>query len=306
MKRRLEWIRKRRCRIVSLSVLLCLAAFFLWEGSTCREEADCYLRNCTIRAEGAAFDPGWIRETMQLQNDQTEGEKAAKEAGSDPFAAWTELNRETVSVSNGETGVVSDVIVVYGPSHCLLPIGKNLFPEDDQGCILGVELAEELFGGRQAEGQQLFWREKNWMVRGIVEEPSHFLMVQGMQLLDEVSFDRICISLSNQQEGKELGDKWISQYGLSARTVRFDHQYGFGWLTELIPSRWSDFEGWKQNLEEHQKEVELVKNTDKSVIEAVGIDRYNRGLFCSIIGVLCIVFLLWQVVQRHDTWEESK
>lgn len=296
MRKRFEWIRERKKGIIKTTVLLCLAVLFFWQGSEARQAADCFFRNFTIQSEGEAWDCEWIRKAIQQQYFLTEGEDTEEGEGGESFAVWTELAKETVSIGNGGNERISDVIVVYGSSYCLLPIGKNLFPEDAKGCILGAGLAEELFGGHQAEGQQLFWRGKNWTVRGVVEEPSHFLMVQGTEFVDSVSFDRISIARSGEEDGKNQGDKFISRHGLSARTLRFDHWYGWGWLAEMIPSRWSDFDGWKQNLETHQKEVEFVKNTDKSVIEAVGIEKYNWSLFCLIGGVLCLFLVFWLTV----------
>lgn len=292
MRKRLEWIGERKYWIIKATVLSCLAVFFLWEASKSRQAADCFFQNSMIRSEGGAWDSEWMRKAIQQQYFPTEDEETEEGEGSESFAVWTELAEETVSTGNGGNERISDVIVVYGSSYCLLPIGKNLFPEDAEGCILGTGLAEELFGGHQAEGQQIFWRGKNWTVRGVVEEPSHFLMVQGTEFVDSVSFDRISIACSGEEDGKDMGDEFISRHGLSARTLRFDHRYGWGWLTEMIPSRWSDFDGWKQNLETHQKEVEFVKNTDKSVIEAVGIEKYNRSLFCLAVGVLCLFIVL--------------
>lgn len=292
MRKRLEWVKKRKYWIVKTMILLGLAVVFLWEGGKSRQIADCFFQNITLRAESAAFDSEWIRKTIQQQRVQGEGEGTEEEENGESFAVWTELTEETVSRDYGGRESISDVIVVYGPSYCLLPIGKNLFPEDADGCILGAGLAEELFGGRQAEGQQLFWGGKNWTVRGIVEEPSHFLMVQGTECVDTVSFDRISLNRSGQEDRKGQGEEFISQYGLSARMLRFDHRYGFGWLKEMIPSHWSDFDGWKQNLETHQKEVEFVKNTDKSVIESAGIEKYNKGVFCSVISLLCLVLIM--------------
>lgn len=300
MRKRWEWKRKRKYRIALLAVLLCLAVFFLWEGSKFRQEGNGFFQNLTIRAEGMAFDAEWVKETIQQHDILTEKKGAEEGESSESFAAWKELTEESVSISNGGGGSSSDVIVVYGPSHCLLPIGKNLLPEDVEGCIVGSELAEELFGGHQAEGQQLFWRGKKWTVRGVVEEPSHFLMVQGTELADSLAFDRISLACSGQMDAKERGEKFINQYGLSAHVLRFDHRYGWKWLAEMIPSRWSDFDGWKQNLERHQKEVEIVKNMDKSVIEAAGIERYNRGFVCSVAGLLCFAILFWNGIRNKE------
>lgn len=273
-------------------ICLCAALLFLWKGNDYGETANTFFGNVTIRAEGGTFDTGWIREMIR-QNDSLTGNEEAygeQERDSETFAAWTELENETISDEMGGKIVVSDVIAVDGPSYCLLPIGKNLFPQDVNGCIIGRELAEELLGSCRAEGQPLLWRGKTWTVRGVVEEPTHLFMVQTSGLGETMSFDRISIVLSGQDDRRLTGERFVNRYGLSARTLRFDHCYGFRWLTELIPARWSDFDGWKQNWEQHRQAVSLVESSEKSCIEAVGIRNYKKRNIFFVLSF--IIFFL--------------
>mgnify|MGYP007067134727 FL=1 len=188
-------IRKRR--IVAAGVCFCLAALFLWMASVLGNRAESYFRNISVRAETRGFEAEWINSAIKQQEISKVGEGESELEDRETFAVWTELKNESVSAMDGGKSSVTNVIAVYGPSHCLLPLGKNLLPEDKEGCIIGVELAEELFGTHLAEGQQLEWAGKTMIVRGVLREPEHFLMVEASGFRDAITFDRINITPSD-------------------------------------------------------------------------------------------------------------
>ncbi len=292
-------IRKRR--IVAAGVCFCLTVLFLWMGSVSGNRAGSYFRNISLRTELQEFDAEWINSAMMQQGGPEDGEGESQPEDKETFAVWTELKNELVSVMEGGKSTVTDVIAVYGPSHCLLPLGKNLLPEDKEGCIIGEGLAEELFGTNLAEGQQVEWMGRTMTIRGVLREPGHFLMAEASGFWDAVTFDRINITLSDDQDRTLAGERFINRHGLAARELQWNHRYGWKWLAEMVPAKWSDFEGWRENFQKHKKAVELVKNTEKSTIESEGIRYYDRKLLFELSGILfCGLFVrnIWYIIRK--------
>lgn len=237
-----------------------LAGAFFVAGFICRERASDFLQNITFF---------------------TEGETGNSEAG---YTAWTECKQETVKeTASGRTAVL-DVTAICGPSRCVLPVGPNVSEGDDKGCIIGEETAEELFGIHLATGQKLTWRNRTWTVRGVVEKPSRLLMVQALDMAGELVFDRVSTSLSDKDDRRLTVQRFIRNSGISGSELRWDYLYDTGWLLELIPGKWSDFPGWKQNFKQYRSSREMLKQTERSTIEAESLSMKECGAICIVVG----------------------
>jgi tryptophan 2,3-dioxygenase len=69
----------------------------------------------------------------------------------------------------------------------------------------------------------------------------------------------------------------------------------------MVPAKWSDFEGWRENFQKHIKAVELVKNTEKSTIESEGIKYYEQRLLFELLGILfCGLWVrnMWYIIRK--------
>lgn len=293
--------RIRKLIVVAVSVLL--IAVLLAVGRDQHRKGSVYLKNLTLQAEKEGFDIAWLKETFRHvpeQNDDEEDRDTNTRKYS--FAAWTQCRKESIHSESGGRGCSADIIVVYGASGCVFPVGRNILASDPAGCILGKKLSEELFGSDHAEGQKLVWQDHEWTVRGIVEEPSELCILQAGDLADQLVFDRISLVMKAGDDRRQAGEEFILQQGLSAHTLRFDHLYGMGWLNEMIPSDWSDFDGWKQNLEEHGKAVKLAKTTERTVIEETGLSHQRWGRIFLASGIVFSMIGLGVIRRR---WRKS-
>lgn len=268
-------------------VCLFLAAACFLAGRYLHNRGNDFLKYLAVEAEGEGFESQWIKSFFAEKPDGSDTDGPAEERIS--FAAWTELWNETVFEASGGRSSNTKVIAVCGESYSILPFGKKLTEKDSSGCILGKGLAEKLFGDIPAEGQELLWKGQKWVVRGVVSEPSDFVMAEAVGIADEIHFDRINIILGKNEDRQLKGESFISQYGLLAHVLRFDYLGGVSWLKEMVPGKWSDFDGWKQNFREQKKAKELVENTRKSVVESVGFDYWKKGRRLFLCG---IVFLM--------------
>ena len=110
------------------------------------------------------------------------------------------------------------------------------------GCLLGKETAEKLFGSRDVDGLSLRYGERELTVRGVFDAPGEMVVVAADS--DSECFGRIAMRSAQQlPEGLAAG-RFIAEYGLDARQVRYDI-FGADYLQGMIPGKWSDFDGRK-------------------------------------------------------------
>lgn len=261
-------------------VCLILAVTFLVTGGRWREEGKGYLKNLTIQEDGEGVDVLWLKSVMQQTKGQEDGECPYT------FAAWKQLKKEAVSTELGGRKCEADVLAVCGPSDCLLSFGKNLAIEDACGCIVGRKLAEELWGRGDNQGKKMRWRERDWTVRCVVEEPADLLMVQASEMDDEISFDRLSLSVKEGEDKQICGETFLNEYGLAGYALRFDYEYGFAWLKEMIPGRWSDYSGWAKNFKSYREAKARVSQAEKTCIEELGLEYKKKGGVFILFGIL--------------------
>lgn len=276
---------------LSLSILCIIISAVFWVVGKCSaERGKDFFRNLTIQADATKFTQSQLQSMLTEQETKDPTEKIFSLAG------WTEQKNEIITRYDGGSSTEADVITVCGSSYCLLPYGKNLCYSDKEGCIIGRKLAQELFGDSSVRGQKLTWQGKTWTVRDVLDEPAHLVMVQAQQESDELLFDYINISLDKNDDRKLTGENFILQNNLSAHILRWDYLYEFSWLTEMIPGKWSDFDEWKQNFENHRKAVNLVKNAEKTSIQSTGTQYQKKGRWLIILGLLSIAGALFFLV----------
>ena len=256
--------------ILTVSGML-LAALLFAVGKDQRIRGDRFLKNVTIQAEGEGFE---ISRDPSGQDDS--------------FSAWTQCRKEPLKSGSGRT-CDADVIAVNGDSGCVYPAGTNLPASDPGGCIIGKKLAEDLFGSDHAMGEKLVWREREWTVRAVVEEPSELCMLQASGIKDQLVFDRISIAVPEEDDRRKAVEEFVVSQGLDAHALRWDYLYGAEWFLEMVPSDWSDFDGWGENLKQRNKAVKYAKTAEKSAIEESGLSYRRRGVIFYAAGFFCVM-----------------
>lgn len=280
MKQKLKGIARNGISVCGIV----FALIFLMLGRYWSEKGEPYVKNLTIQEEGQKIEAAWLRSGLcsVMQGEDAENEEQTKYT----FAAWKQLKKEAVTTELGRKNSYVDVLAIYGSSHCILPIGKNLSVEDHSGCVIGRELAEELFGGTQLEGSSIRWREREWVVRGVIEEPSDLLVVQASDIMEDISFDRINLVAKEGQDKRQLEEEFVGSAGLSAHALRWDYLYGLHWLREIIPGKWSDFAAWEQNFKTYQEAVNEAKMAERNSVEELGLECKKKGGVFTVLGIL--------------------
>lgn len=305
----ISFVRKktRIKRILPATVCIILAIICITRGRSWSREGKCLSQSLTIQSEEGSFSGEWLQSAFaeHTQPEETSNSLDTKRS----FAAWGEWKGEFIAGKNGGRKGSGDVIALCGPSRCLLPIGKNLTPQDKNGCIIGQKLAEELFGGSRAEGQKITWQGGTWTIRGVVQNPARLLMVQvggRAGLMKKLHLNRINISMEDGEDRHLAGENFIQQNSLTAQMLRWDYLSGISWLREMVPGQWSDFDGWKENFQKQGEAARLARETWKSSIEAWGLGCRKKGGRLSLAGVFLLVLGMGVLVTGSDHSQPTK
>ncbi len=282
---------KKTVKVLIIVTVMTLTALLFAAGRYMGNKGERFLKNLTLQSAGQCFDVS-----------------AKKDDGNVSYSAWTQCRKETLQSEFGRS-CDADVIAIYGDSGCVFPIGANLPAEDTEGCIIGEKLAEDLFGSGHAAGGKLFWREQEWTVRRVVEEPAELCLLQASGMKEQPEFERISITVKEGDNRRKVFEEFTLNQGLSAHALRWDYLYGAKWLLEMLPSDWSDFDGWKKNLQEWSRAVKLAKTAERSAIEEAGLNYRKRALFCHISGIICVItglVIMWRTGTKKNADKEGK
>ncbi|MCI8991314.1 MAG: ABC transporter permease [Eubacterium sp.] len=306
--------RKAMAKISLCLSVICLGTAFAFFGMAAAygKKAENFSHTVTIWSQGAGFDADTIR---GIDKDPEREEI---------FAAWKEIPDSILSAAESGRTYRADVILLYGSSYCVMPYGKIMDKEDTEGCLIGKKTAEELFGSHRVEGQKLIYGNRTLTVRGVTEEPENLLLCEALLTSEagagnssesrnyfagtgdvfaepEISFDRISFFAGDVKEGRRIAEDFRNRYGLNADIVRFDFYQNLSWFPDLIPGKWSDFSGWKENLEMHKKQKEQVGRLTKSCLETEYLLCLRERNLCFLFGVfglaICsviFVFGIWK------------
>lgn len=107
-----------------------------------------------------------------LSTEQIE-EYAKKEPGLE-ITAWEMQKEQNICYPEMGRQTSGTVITLYGNMARVLPIpmkyGGFTFVGDISGCVISTGLARKLYGAEDVVGNQIIYEEKEWSVRGVVEE----------------------------------------------------------------------------------------------------------------------------------------
>lgn len=199
-----------------------------------------------------------------------EAQKLGEKESGFLFAVWGELSGETVSDPDMGRRTQTDVIVFYGSPEAALPTGAALSKGDTSGCLIGEQTAWELFGSSGVVGEEICIGGGTRTIRGVIGMPGSCVLVFGTgetaadgEEWERLRFDRVTACI-NQEADKE---QFALQQGLNASLLRLDYLLDFDWLAELVPGKWSDFSGWKENWKDKQQDFELIMQVHKNSCE---------------------------------------
>lgn len=198
------------------------------------------------------------------------------------FVAWQEYHVCLITDSDGAHKITADVMEISGSSELLLPYGAILHETDKEGCLLGQELAEKLYGSHNARGNTLYYDGKLFIVRGVLKEPANILIVENNNA--QADFRRITLATENGKSKGRTAEQFIGRYGLVAEQLRYDILEE-AYLLELVPGKWSDFSQLRQNLIRIKTDVGRLLTIEHSHIEELWLKKIGGTAIELFIGL---------------------
>lgn len=266
-------------------VLLCLfaAGFFGVQSFKAGEKADSLWQNVTI----------CMAEELSVEDVGNLWDKVSDAAAEDDgkafgFTAWKEQIDQTVTDPDLGRSVQTHVVSLYGSSESVLPVAPVLDADDAAGCLVAKNTAWQLFGSTDVVGQTICVDTNVYTIRGIVMIPATgvYVQIRGNESVHkQMKFNRLTLGVADT----ESGNQFLSEYALTGRVIRSDNLLDVTRYTELIPGKWSDFDGWKQNWKRLQQEIRQNRMMRKTTIEDTCEKWYHTRIQDLLLEVLCVL-----------------
>lgn len=179
--------------------------------------------------------------------------------GSAAFTVWGELQDMTVADPDLGSKVQTNALVLDGSSELVLPLAPVLPAGDTNGCLIGEQTAWELFGSTQVKGDTILIGNQTRIIRGVVSLPQSGVVIEGSvngitgSGTDTAEESRYYNRITVEGGKVEDAELFLMQVGLEGKVLRMDYLRSLHWLTELIPGKWSDFSGWKENFKQKKR-----------------------------------------------------
>lgn len=187
------------------------------------------------------------------------------------FTAWREDAGAVVTDEDGGRSTEVTLVSLCGSSELLISYGTVLQESDTSGCLIGEQAAEELFQTREAEGLTVVCGGKSLTIRGVLSEPENVLVCQETKE-DGVFFRAVLQTagsggLTTGQSARAAAEAFLGRHGLDGMIIEKTNESPFSALLELVPGKWSDFPGWKENLAEAVNTKRKAEALPESIFE---------------------------------------
>lgn len=251
-----------------------LAVLFLGMGSLEVQRAAPLAENISLVCGESGITAEEIAEMREQEREKEDGME---------FTAWTRRRQARITDADRVRSTYVEAMEINGSSELLLPYGKILHEDDQEGCILGEGAAWELFGSRNVQGLTLCYGERELTIRGVLHTPEHLIMVETDERDD--SFQRITLKTQEGIPRKLSAERFSDRYGLDVTQICFTLLSGER-LLELIPGKWSDFSGWGENVSALWRDAVFFISVEKSSLELVWLALWGKALLWIAAGIL--------------------
>lgn len=260
----------KKISLLLFVIAMVASVFFFANASKAGQNADSVWQNVTISVKGFAME---------------DAQKVRMQEGCPAFTAWTEKEGQTVTDPKLGKSIQTNIVYLSGSSELVLSAEPVLSTQDENGCLVAVHTAWELFGSVEVVGQKIKVDHQIRMIRGIVNAPQTGIYMQASASMENVSFQRITL------EGKdtEAGNNFLLRYGVDGTVIRMDYLRSLKSLTELVPGKWSDFDGWKANWRLREAGLRYIRKMHKFDIEYYYENQCQMYVFEMGLGILCIL-----------------
>lgn len=158
--------------------------------------------------------------------------------------------------------------------------------------------AWKLFGSTSVTGLQICVDHQTRTIRGVVQQPGNGVYLQGKDQKKKV-FCRLTLASDKMEEAQNF----LLQYGLTGHVLRMDYLRSWQTLSELVPGRWSDFSGWKENVQTRKQQLRQIAKMRKTGIEyyyETQCRRYKADRCGTFVCLAGSIFVGYQYTHRKS------
>lgn len=271
MRRSVRWAVSSVCLMGA--VVLGLLGSVSWEKSALMETGITLTAEnnygAWVETEGNSSGEITLAQARHIRETEIEKENPVD------FTAWRGEEKGTVTDEEGLRSAVTTILRLCGTSEYLIPYGKILQEEDKEGCLLGEKTAEQLFGSHEVEGLTVLCDGRKLIVRGVIREPAEVFLLQETK--ETAVFDRI--TLKKAETSRETARKFRDSYGLEKMTIINAKEHIWDALLSLVPGKWSDFDGWQENIESRRGETAAEEKAAKSIFQQAETKQRRMAVF---------------------------
>lgn len=260
---------------------LVLAVLFQWNAQGQRSRMEGYQNQATLLLQ----EPRGDRDAAQLlESWQEEGE----------LVLWGEAGQQSFAGAQGHEAALT-AIAFSGSTQLLFPGGPVLRDTDREGCLVDLTAAWELFGSGKVQGETVSQEGRCWVVRGVLPSREGLVVLPAGEGTEEIPLD--CLTAELGSRGRQQAAELLAQGGFAGSLLRMDFYQGLSWIKELVPGKWSDFEGWGRNLEKKAQEWRLLTNSRKKIPQLLqylacrSYYGYQGGSAVCLLGFLLLLHL---------------
>lgn len=277
-------------RYIGGAMCLLSAICLFIAGTTYWQKTACYENYVTIINQTGSYEE-------ELCNHIDEKQETLEKDKRMNFTFWGEEADVFISDKDNLRQTKTTLLTIRGSSEYLIPYGKILKKEDTKGCLMGKKTAEKLFGTYRAENLYVKYENQMFQVRGILNEPEDIFVIQKQSTIDAM-LNRITIKRKPHSTVMENVENLCVTYGVGGKALRFDFYRSFSWILELIPGKWSDFSGWKQNTSAAKEEWQLLKGSEKSMSELKFLSHTKKAMGCFACGCVAAVLFMNTILKK--------
>lgn len=276
------------------AVFVFAAAGFSVRAAQAKKCADAVWRNVTLYLETPLSEDG-AQALLSQENAVGESKTA--------FAVWGELEGQTVTDPDLGRSITADVLACCGTPE-LIFAQAGLAEDDEEGCLIGEEIAWELFGSTRVAGEEICIGDSVRTIRAIMREPKRGVVVAG-SIRDitgglgsdagggeAASYNRITIESKKTADG----EAFLTRNNLDGKLLRLDGWKSLDWLGELVPGKWSDFSGWKENYERKKEDFLLLARIRKNSVELYYEDQCRRYVYNTGLSAACVLIAVCYIL----------
>ncbi len=235
--------------------------------------------------------------TLLLQEPETYQNAALEQEGwqeETELVWWGEAGQQRFAGAQGYEAAVT-AIAFTGSTQLLFPGGPVLQDTDRTGCLLDQKAAWELFGSDRVLGETVSREGGSWVVRGVLSFWEGLVVVPAGEETQDIPLDCLTAPLG----GRELRQaaELLEQGGHVGSLLRMDFYQNLSWVKELVPGKWSDFEGWGRSLKQKEQEWRLLTNSRKKIPQLLQYTAcrryygYQGGFAVLLFGFLVLIHL---------------